>query len=304
MRLKQITLENFKGVGEPQTILLNPITLLFGPNSAGKSSILQALHYLREILERHNVDPDVTIAGGSINLGGFAVLVHNHELDRPIRIKVALDLRDEQSIEELPLNSGITSAGSGFEELRIRYLLGESTEQKEYAIVQSVGLDLEIRWSELNRAPYVSRIVVDLDDEPLAAIISPPQEGRAQLTEFNFKHPLLREAVDLEDLSTSTDVSSPLENLAWELSREVALDARITSAEARTVRVAVKSPWYALPDLNHEIALDIRDPDIKKFELEEKTPRVAAFRRLIDEIILGPARLVRNYLGKMTYLGP
>ena len=47
------------------------MTLLFGPNSAGKSTILQALHYLREILERGNIDPDVTIAGGLIDLGGF-----------------------------------------------------------------------------------------------------------------------------------------------------------------------------------------------------------------------------------------
>ena len=45
------------------------ITLLFGPNSVGKSTILQALHYLREILERSNLDPDVTIAGGLIRGG-------------------------------------------------------------------------------------------------------------------------------------------------------------------------------------------------------------------------------------------
>ena len=46
-------------------IELKPITLLFGPNSAGKSTILQALHYVREILERGNIDPDVTIASPS-----------------------------------------------------------------------------------------------------------------------------------------------------------------------------------------------------------------------------------------------
>ena len=72
MRLKSIELENFKGVGQRQRAALKPITLLFGANSAGKSSILQALHYLREILDRRNLDPDVTIAGGSIDLGGFA----------------------------------------------------------------------------------------------------------------------------------------------------------------------------------------------------------------------------------------
>ncbi len=63
MRLTAIELENFKGIGPRQRIELKPITLLFGPNSAGKSTILQALHYVREILERKNVDPDMTICG-------------------------------------------------------------------------------------------------------------------------------------------------------------------------------------------------------------------------------------------------
>jgi predicted ATPase len=101
MRLSRIEIENFKGIGRRQAADLKPITLLFGPNSVGKSTILQALHYLREILERGNIDPDVTIAGGLIDLGGFATLVHNHELGRAVRLKVAMDLSDEQGAEAL-----------------------------------------------------------------------------------------------------------------------------------------------------------------------------------------------------------
>src|ERR1700737_4930149 len=106
MRLSRIEIKNFKGIGKRQAIDLKPITLLFGPNSVGKSTILQALHYVREILERGNIDPDVTIAGGLIDLGGFATLVHNHELDRVVRLKLSLDLSGEQD-EGLPLNAGL-----------------------------------------------------------------------------------------------------------------------------------------------------------------------------------------------------
>jgi AAA15 family ATPase/GTPase len=98
MRLDRVEIENFKGIGEPQAIELKPITLLFGPNSAGKSTILQALHYTREIL-RGNIDPDVTIAGGLIDLGGFATLIHNHELGRTVRIKLSLDLSDDKELK-------------------------------------------------------------------------------------------------------------------------------------------------------------------------------------------------------------
>ena len=147
MRLTRIEIENFKGIGSRQRIDLRPITLLFGPNSAGKSTILQALHYLREILERGNVDPDRTIAGGLIDLGGFATLVHNHELDRTVTLKVVLDLSDDQGSDGLLLNAGMSIGDPEFTELLVRYLVGESDEYRDYAIVQEVGLEVDIRWS-------------------------------------------------------------------------------------------------------------------------------------------------------------
>jgi predicted ATPase len=38
-------MENFKGISEPVRVELKPITLLFGANSVGKSTIVQVLHY-------------------------------------------------------------------------------------------------------------------------------------------------------------------------------------------------------------------------------------------------------------------
>lgn len=158
MRLTRIEIENFKGIGDRQDVELRPITLLFGPNSAGKSTILQALHYLREILERGNIDPDVTIAGGLIDLGGFATLVYNHERDRTVTIKVTMDLSDEQGADGLPLNAGLAMGEPEFSELPVRYLIGESAEYGEYAIVQTIAVQVDVRWSEFEQAPYVSRL--------------------------------------------------------------------------------------------------------------------------------------------------
>jgi hypothetical protein len=308
MRFDRIEIENFKGVGERQAIKLTPITLLFGPNSAGKSTILQALHYVREILERGNIDPDVTIAGGLIDLGGFATLVHNHELHRVVRLKLSLDLTDEQGTDELPLNSGLSFGEPDFSELPLRYLLGESEEYRDYAIVQHVALEIEIGWSELERAPYVARFAVDLDDAPLAEIVSPPQTGRAQLTNFNFLHPLLRRAALPDEVSEleadQLTSSSPLEDEIWSLAREAAADRSTADTPDDKLRIAVGTIIGALPDLDRELTLDIRDPEVKKAELEERTPRVNGLRRLLSELVLGPARLIRNHLSDMTYIGP
>ncbi len=75
--LTKIAIENFKGIGERVELDLAPITLLFGANSAGKSSIVHALHYAREVLLNLNADADQTETGGDyIKLGGFNKLLH------------------------------------------------------------------------------------------------------------------------------------------------------------------------------------------------------------------------------------
>ncbi len=73
MIIKALTIENFKSIHDAVRVEFKPITLLFGPNSTGKSTIVQALHYAREILERNNVDADRVIsADESFDLGGLA----------------------------------------------------------------------------------------------------------------------------------------------------------------------------------------------------------------------------------------
>ena len=308
MRLTRIELENFKSIGSRQTIDLQPITLLFGPNSSGKSTILQALHYLREILERSNIDPDRTIAGGLIDLGGFATLVHNHELERTVTLNVVMNLSDEQGAEALPLNAGLSIDEPEFAELPIRYLVGESEEYRDYAVVQDVGLQVDIRWSALEQVPYLSRFALELDGESFAAIVSPPTEGRAQLTDFNFTHPLLRRAVlpydEPENGPDDLRVTSPLQDEIWALAREAAADRSRPDTPDDQLRIAVATNLGALPMLDRDLVLDIRDPDVKKAELEQRTPRVNGLRSLLSELILGPARLVRDHLTQMTYVGP
>lgn len=303
MRLSRIEIENFKGIGAAQVIDLKPITLLFGPNSAGKSTILQSLHYLREILERRNADPDRTIAGGLIDLGGFATLVHGHDLSRTIVIKLVLDEVDGFAAERLPLNSGASLAAAEFANLPIRYLVGENTDLKDYAVVQALGVSLSISWSDLLAGPYVSAITVTLDGEEIGTITSPAQSGQAILSRFNFDHPLLQRYRDA-DAPSYPDEEQPRHPLADEildLSRQMSVS---TDVPLPDYRVGVQTFLGALPDLGRTMVSDLRDPDVKKFELESRTPRVRGLNALLDELMVGPLRLVRDYLNAMTYIGP
>lgn len=49
--LTSLEIENFKGLASRQRVDFAPLTLLFGANRAGSSTILQALLYLHELIE-------------------------------------------------------------------------------------------------------------------------------------------------------------------------------------------------------------------------------------------------------------
>src|SRR5262245_45140917 len=79
-----LEIENFKGIAR-QRIDFAPLTLLFGANNAGKSTILQALLYLHELIERGSADVDRTELGCDVlELGGFGRLVHKHDTNLAI----------------------------------------------------------------------------------------------------------------------------------------------------------------------------------------------------------------------------
>ncbi len=106
MALTSITIENFKCIGDAVTIPIRPITLLFGKNSSGKSTVLQALLYMRErFIPFHQGETfGVAIAPRDlkpmknipITLGDFPSLVHRHDMNRKIRICLEFDLKGKK----------------------------------------------------------------------------------------------------------------------------------------------------------------------------------------------------------------
>lgn len=68
---------------EPQKVALGPLTLVFGPNSAGKSSLLSVLPMLAQTAAR----PDVlTMSGDLVEGGTFRMAVHRHDAAVPMTL--------------------------------------------------------------------------------------------------------------------------------------------------------------------------------------------------------------------------
>ena len=141
--ITSITIENFKCIGDTVTIPIRPITLLFGKNSSGKSTVLQALHYMHEVGKFTGADPDRTDMGGDyIDLGNFHSLVHRHELDRKIRIRIELDIKSGEFINLNRVLSPVKNPDS--EKLKSMWkevVIGWNKE-KAYAYFESVNYGL------------------------------------------------------------------------------------------------------------------------------------------------------------------
>jgi len=95
--LKAIEIENFKGFRKRQRIDLVPITLVFGANSAGKSSFFHALFFLREMFATGTVNLDqLDFYSDRIDLGGFANVVHNHETINDICFRLVFSVDEDE----------------------------------------------------------------------------------------------------------------------------------------------------------------------------------------------------------------
>lgn len=186
MIIKSITIANFKAIREPVKIDFKPITLLFGPNSSGKSTIIHALHYAWEVVGRHNLNPNYTSYGGdSVDLGGFENLVHGHDKKRSICIRFDLDLKNKV----LPVYAAPEAIA-----------LTDTYQSKDYLSVLhwnskinssiSAWVDFKISWNELDQAPFVSSYSVGIDDEYVAGIKTMGGGKAVEIAYLNFFHPV------------------------------------------------------------------------------------------------------------------
>ena len=95
MSIRQIRVKQFKALSDPGPIELRPLTLLVGPNSSGKSSVIQALLMMKQTAESTDVEiPLVTEAPGAhAHMGHYRDFVHGHRLSSQIELEIVFEGR-------------------------------------------------------------------------------------------------------------------------------------------------------------------------------------------------------------------
>jgi predicted ATPase len=85
--IRRMQISNLKSIRSAD-VGLAPITLFYGPNSAGKTSFIQSLLLLKQTLTQQAqvTAPRLMTSGPSAELGSFAGLLHGHDLDRSLAL--------------------------------------------------------------------------------------------------------------------------------------------------------------------------------------------------------------------------
>ena len=100
--LTGIGLRNFKAFGdEMQEAPLSKITLIYGPNSGGKSSVIQALLLLKQSLNSTYDDHKRSLIprGELVDLGSLRSLLHRHDEERTLGIELSY-INNEQDARD------------------------------------------------------------------------------------------------------------------------------------------------------------------------------------------------------------
>ena len=87
-----IEVEHFQGFKLTQNIDLAPITLIFGANSAGKSSIFRLFSLLKQSTENAHTGMSPSYMGKDIDLVSFSNVVTSHDINTEITVKTTFNI--------------------------------------------------------------------------------------------------------------------------------------------------------------------------------------------------------------------
>lgn len=287
MTLTALHLARFKAFAESQRIPLRPITLIYGANSAGKSSIIHALALAHHALETGDLDVQRTQVGGeSIDLGGFRQYVHRHERDRRVELVLELDPgRLEGRVGQLLRAAGQLSVeiaiGAGFTSEQADLFGGGSREVDRGLAVRAEAFTLRA-------------------DGDVLLTMSARRDGLLRLDRLEHEHPVLREIVTgLLALSTTTTElrGDDLEAVAR------ALDELVPEISARAKGLL---PRLQEPDSNGEVEGGPEFLTVSRGTRGEDLARAARtfFPRTLRQLVNGVAEAAEAEIRKLQYLGP
>lgn len=272
MIFKKLKLTNFKGIKETVTIPLAPITLLFGGNSSGKSTVLQSFLYLYEILINKDLSPEKTLKQGKgCVIGSFDNLIHQKDLANVMSIEVELDASG--SILESYLEES--------DEMFIQEFSGrtESFGINEPSI-DTISLKLDVAYNNED-GPYVKQVTVCINDKQFAEIRREASSKQIWLV-------LDQECV---------------ENLN-ELYDDESISKIISDGVGGGSFIYLDKMKQAVPDSNNRLVLSDSSWTDSGYFGDNPMVTKLVLESILSQLISAPFKLLKRELEKLLHIGP
>jgi len=128
--LKQIGIENFKAFADLQKIDLAPITLIYGANSSGKSSIIHALMVLKQSILFSNLKSGIYSDKKILDVGSYSTMVYSHDITKDISFSLNFINRTGRVSSSERLNSSFVYSYDDNDKQGFSYLKNIEFEDK------------------------------------------------------------------------------------------------------------------------------------------------------------------------------
>jgi len=278
--INSLHLGNFKAFAETQAIPIKPITLIFGANSAGKSSIIHSLALAHEALRTGELDLFRTDLGGSsIDLGGFRQYIHRRQANRRMDWRITLNTAKFQG--------------------RLKELL-EPVDEITAGV--TIGMPLDDLDQPLPGAPpQIFSYELESDGQTLLRMSRRPA-GHFALDLLPYKHPVLQRIITalLEGFTTTGKITEK--------------DVEGLEAPISEIIANLRAPMGAffpkgLKDHSREDEGETRQlslfPISKGYRQEDLARALHFFLpRTLDELIRELNAQLRVEINRLQYLGP
>lgn len=295
--LDGFTLGNFKGFKGLTEVRLSPLTLIYGPNSSGKSALIQALAVCGQSTPqgpytRGTEKESWVFSGDYVDLGGYQNVVHGHDLSQSMTMGLSASSHfglDRRLRAPWPLDTrvGVTYSLGTTDDGHI-----ESTSTRF-----DVGEHSSFYLSPQSPERVTSQLQLDLPTlHHLIEVATKAMDERGEEEEgTSVRERLRHQRVEL--LKTIADASQA--EVEQALGRLVG---------GRALEINSTGPWSRLvspPELRalREVLADeadVLDSDAN----EDLEPLEEAIRDLVTEFIAAVTSGLRVTIRHITYLGP
>ena len=289
MTLTAFHIANFKAFADSQRVPLRPVTLIYGANSAGKSSVVHALALAHHAIETGELNTQRTQIGGeSIDLGGFRQYVHRHNRKRPVELGFELDPR--------LLSGRVAELLRLTRKIEVELVIGEGVTSDQQTLFGT-----QVREFDREGGIRVERFEMKVDGEPLLSM-SARAGGLLRLDRLDHSHPVFREL--FRGILMTFTTTEKIREEDFVALGEV-LDALVPSLSARSGGL--------FPRFGEEFEggeMEIEDwenllPVSRAYREGDIARAVRLFLpRVLRELIEGLGTALEDEIRRLRYLGP